>query len=178
MNVQEIEGALGVIQRAIHDEIAGQRFYGDAAQRCIDPWAKEIFAILAEEEQKHTRLLLVEHESLTSEGKWIDPNAAMASGKEVDITRITFADLGPEEELFPSGWSAAEIVDRRASDLDALAFGIELEKKAIGLYGRAGSGAKDPAAVEAYRFLVAEESRHYDQLKAQWERLAGKPFTP
>ena len=49
------EGALAVIGTAIQNEVAGQRFYNDAAFFCIDPWAKEIFATLASEEEGHTR---------------------------------------------------------------------------------------------------------------------------
>jgi rubrerythrin len=174
--IQEIEGALAVIRSAIHDEITGQRFYNDAAYACIDPWAKEIFATLAGEEEVHTRLLLLEYRALTSQGRWLDPRSALASGADVDITRMTFPAGEAEEELFPPHQSAAQVVDRRASDLDALAFGIELEERAVELYERAGRGAQDIAAREAYRFLVEEETRHYDQLKKQWENLAGRPF--
>jgi rubrerythrin len=174
---QEIEGALAVIRRAIHNEIAGQRFYNDAAYSCIDLWAKEIFATLAGEEEVHTHLLLVEYKALTSQGRWVDPAIAMAGDANVDIMQVRFPDEETGEELFPGHWSAAQVIDRRASDLEALAFGIELEKKAIELYGRAGQDAKDLMAQKAYRFLVEEETRHYDQLRTQWERLAGIPFT-
>jgi rubrerythrin len=174
--IQEIEGALAVIRSAIHNEITGQRFYNDAAYACIDPWAKEIFATLAGEEEVHTRLLLLEYKALTGQGRWLDPGTALASDADVDIRQMTFPGGEAEEELFPPQHSAAQVVDRRASDLDALAFGVELEEKAIELYERAGRGAQDLAAQEAYRFLVEEETRHYDQLKKQWENLAGKPF--
>jgi rubrerythrin len=174
--IQEIENALVVIRRAIYNEIAGQRFYDDAAYACIDPWAKEVFATLAAEENVHTRLLLLEYRALTDQGRWLDPRIALESTADVDITQVTFPDEQPGEELFPSQWSAAQVVDRRATDLDALAFGIELEKKAIELYGQAGQQVQDPAAYRAYRFLADEETRHYNQLKTQWENLAGRPF--
>jgi rubrerythrin len=175
--IREIEGALNVIQTAIHNEIAGQRFYSDAALSCIDPWAKEIFATLAEEEQLHTRLLLVEYEALTNEGRWIDPKVALISGMDVDVTQVRFADLETDEELFPAESQAKDVVDRRVSDLDALAFGIGLEEKAIDLYSQVGESADEPAARESYRFLVKEETRHYHQLRGRWEALAGRPFS-
>lgn len=87
--MQDLESALAVIRSAIHDEVTGQRFYDDAARYCIDPWAKEMFATLAKEEDVHTRLLLREYEALTTQGRWIDPEMALASDAVVDITRFS-----------------------------------------------------------------------------------------
>lgn len=171
-----IEGILAVIRRAIQNEIAGQRFYSDASFYCLDPWAKDLFSSLALEEEGHTQLLLVEYESLEQHGKWVDPDAARLSGDQVDITRFTFSDDDPAQELFPSQWSVDQAVDRRADDLAALAFGISMEEQAITLYGEQSLENADPVAREAYQFLVEEEKRHYRQLKDQWERLAGVPF--
>jgi rubrerythrin len=172
----DLESALVVIGTAIQNEVAGQRFYNDAAFSCIDPWAKETFAALAVEEEAHTRLLLAEYDAVATHGRWLDPGAAEAIGVDVDITRFTFPDDEPAVELFPPQWSADRAIDRRSNDLDALAFGIGLERKAIGLYGKAAEETEDPAARDAYRFLVEEETRHYQELKAQWEKLAGKAF--
>lgn len=174
--MREFESALAVIQQAIHNEVAGQRFYSDASFYCLDPWAKDLFATLAREEEEHTQLLLVEYQSLETKGQWIDPHVALLSDTQVDITRFTFPDDEPAQELFPSQGSVDQTVDRRADDLAALAFGIRMEQQAIALYGEQLDGNADAAAQEAYRFLVGEERRHYGQLKDQWERLAGMPF--
>jgi rubrerythrin len=174
--MREFESALAVIQQAIYNEITGQRFYSDASFYCLDPWAKDLFATLAREEEGHTQLLLIEYQSLETTGEWIDPHVALLSDTQVDITRFTFPDDEPAQELFPSQWSVNQAVDRRADDLAALAFGIHMEKRAIALYGEQLEGNVDAVAQEAYRFLVEEERRHYGQLKDQWERLAGMPF--
>lgn len=174
--MSDVESALAVLRLAIRNEVAGQRFYNDAAFYCVDPWAKDVFAGLAKEEEKHTQLLLVEYETLKAKGEWVDPEQALERGPEVDITRVTFADDEPAEELFPLQWSMGDTVDRRADDLAALAFGVRMEREAIDLYGGQRADNLDLAAKEAYSFLIEEESRHYDQLKEQWERLAGRPF--
>jgi rubrerythrin len=174
--MRDIGSVLAVIQRAIQDEIAGQRFYSDASFYCLDPWAKDMFASLAREEERHTQLLLVEYESLERQGQWIDPDTALLSDTQVDITKFTFSDDEPTEELFPAQWSVGQAVDRRADDLAALAFGIRMEQQAITLYGEQLAKNADPAAQKAYQFLIEEERRHYRQLKDQWERLAGMPF--
>jgi rubrerythrin len=174
--MREFESALAVLRQAIHNEIAGQRFYSDASFYCLDLWAKDLFATLAREEEVHTQLLLVEYQSLETKGQWIDPHLALLNDTQVDITSFTFPDDEPVQELFPSQWSVNQAVDRRADDLAALAFGIHMEQQAIALYGEQLEANTDAAAQEAYRFLVEEERRHYGQLKDQWEQLAGMPF--
>jgi rubrerythrin len=176
MLVCEVESMLAVMRQAIHNEIAGERFYSDASFYCIDPWAKDVFASLARDEEGHTQLLLVEYESLQSKGQWVDPDAAMLRDSQVDITRFTFSDEEPAQELFPPQLAVGETVDRRADDLAALAVGIRMERQAIILYREQLDENADPAAQKAYQFLVSEERRHYQQLTEQWERLAGRPF--
>jgi rubrerythrin len=174
--MRDIQSALVVIRRALDNEIAGQRFYHDASFYCVDPWAKDVFARLAREEERHTHLLLLEYQAVETSGEWVDPDKALASGVEVDITRLTFPEDEPTGELFPHQWSLDGTVDRRSNDLEALAFGIDMERKAISLYGEEANTSQEPAAQRAYRFLLEEETRHYDELKGEWERLAGMPF--
>lgn len=173
---QEIESALAVIRQALHNEIAGQRFYSDAAFYCIDLWAKEIFADLAQEEQVHTQVLLQEYESLKTEGRWLDLAAAQANGTGVEITQIDFADDMPALELFPPQMPVERAVDRQADDLIALAFGIKMEQETIALYAQAAQDAVNSVARTIFNHLVEEETRHYYQLKTRWEGLAGMAY--
>jgi rubrerythrin len=176
VSMNEPEVALAVIRRAMQNEIAGQRFYSDAAFYCIDPWAKDVFANLAQEEERHTHLLLVEYQSLEARGQWVDPEIALQAHVDIDITGVSFLDDDPAEELFPPEWTVGEAVDRRADDLAALSFGIQMEQRAIALYRQEAAENTDPAAQQAYQFLLEDEMRHHVQLKEQWERLAGIPF--
>ena len=174
--MEEAARTLSVVRRAIRNEIAGQGFYSEAAFQCIDPWAKEIFATLAREEDGHARLLLAEYEALLDQGRWLDPVAARDRSASVDITHFTFPEEESTEELFPPQWRAGHAIDRRASDLDALAFAVRLEQSAIEMYGASSRTTDDPAAQKAYRFLMDEETRHYHQFRSQWEKLAGRSF--
>jgi len=177
MFMAESDSALAVIRRAIQNEIAGQRFYSEAAFYCVDPWAKDVFANLAREEEEHTQLLLVEHAALTAQGQWVDPGQALTGQAGVEITELTFSEEELDVDLFPPQWAAGDAVDRRVDDLAALAFGVRMEERAIDLYRREGASALDPFAQQAYRFLVEEEIRHYNQLKEHWQRLSGRPFS-
>jgi rubrerythrin len=174
--MQDKQNALTVIQNAVHNEISGQRFYSDAARSCIDLWTKEMFASLAAEEEVHTRLLLVEYESLSTRGRWIDHETALDRDPGIDITAFTFPEGELDGELFPAHGSPSHSVDRTMDDLSALALGIGMEQKAIDLYTQAAGATDDSAAREAYEFLIIEEIRHRDQLRGQWEQLAGRAF--
>lgn len=174
--MEDLGEALAVIRAAIQNEIAGQRFYQDAAHYCIDPWAKEAFARLAQDEEKHAALLLGEHQSLTTEGRWLPPRAALELGAEADISQITFSADEPGAALFPAGWSARQAIDRGADDLSALAFGLQIEERSITLYQQQADAAAAPAGREAFLFLAAEEQRHREELQSRWESLAGKPW--
>ncbi|HSJ53608.1 MAG TPA: ferritin family protein [Anaerolineae bacterium] len=171
--MEEQNGALVVLLRAIQNEIAGQRFYDDAARYCIDPWAKELLSTLAQDEEAHAQLLLGQHAALRSGVGWLDLEQAMARGAAADLGRLTFPAEEPSTTLFPSGWTPDQALERGADDLSALAVGIEIEKMAIALYQRESDAARDPGAQEAYGFLVQEERRHYRLLTTSWERLSG-----
>ena len=63
------------------------------------------------------------------------------------------------------------------SDLDAgRAGGIDMERKAIYLYGQGARESTNPAVRNTYEYLVDQETEHYQQLKDNWEKLAGIPF--
>jgi rubrerythrin len=174
--MRDRQSALTVIQNAVHNEVSGLRFYSDAARFCIDLWTKEMFASLVAEEELHTRLLLVEYESLSTGGRWIDHETALDRDAGIDITALTFPEGDFDAELFPAHGSSDQSVDHTMDDLSALALGIGMEKLAIDLYRQAARATDESAAREAYEFLVVEETRHHDQLRGQWEKLAGRAF--
>jgi rubrerythrin len=171
--MEEQNGALLVLMRAIQSEIAGQRFYEDAARYCIDPWAKELLDTLSHEEEEHTLLLLGQYVALLSGVGWLDVQEAQARGAETDLRLLTFPAEEHATALFPSGWAPAMALERGADELSALALGIQMEKLAVALYQEERDKAEDEAARAAFRFLVEEERRHYEQLAAHWERLSG-----
>jgi rubrerythrin len=174
--MEEQNGALVVLLRAIQNEVAGQRFYDEAARYCIDPWAKELLATLAREEEGHTLLLLGQYDSLRSGAGWLNAKQALARGAVADLSLLTFPAKEPAAALFPSSWTPAMALERVADDLSALALGLQMEKLAVALYQEERDKASYGAARDAYGFLVEEERRHYRQLAAQWERLAGIPW--
>jgi rubrerythrin len=170
------EPALIVLERAIQNEIATQRFYDDAASYCIDPWAKEVFGNLAREREDRAYLLLCEYESLQASGRWHDGGSAWPADPGPDFSRLRFEEGVNEEELFPQKWTVDQAIDRRSDDLEALAFGVLVEKRTLEHYQQAEQAAEEEEARQAYEFLVQDETRHYRQLRDRWERRSGRRF--
>jgi rubrerythrin len=174
--VSDKDAALAVILRAIQNELVGRRFYDDAAYHCIDPWAKEVFATLAHDEDSHVHLLLVEYETISAGGRWLETDHALAVEPGIAVSDLTFdGEIGPPD-LFQG--EATDVVDRKASDLLALATAIDMEQKAIALYCTQAEQVAHPAARAVYEYLVEEERRHDRLLKERWEALTGVPFGP
>jgi rubrerythrin len=170
------EPALNVLLRAIQNEIAVQRFYDDAASYCIDPWAKEEFANLARDREDRAYLLLCEYESLQASGRWHNGRCAGPVYAGPDLSHLTFKAGEEAEEVFPQRWTVERAIDRRSDDLEALAFGILVEKTTLEHYQQAGQTAKEEGARKAYEYLVQDETRHYRQLKDRWEKRSGHQF--
>ncbi len=167
---------MAVLREAIRNEVAGRQFYADAAHYCIDLWAKETFARLADDEEEHTRLLARVYQELAAGGDWLDLETARYGTLAPDLDSLDLAHESTKESLFSTRGSPADLIDRKSDDLAALALGIEMERRAIHLYGEQALTVDHPQAHAAYRLLMAEETEHRDRLQAHWERLAGTPF--
>jgi rubrerythrin len=170
------EPALMVLLRAIQNEIATQRFYDDAASYCIDPWAKEVFGNLAREREDRAYLLLCEYESLRASGRWHNGGSAWPVDAGPDFSCLRFEEGEKPEDAFLQKWAVDQAIDRRSDDLEALAFGVLVEKRTLEHYQQAEQAAEEEEARQAYEYLIQDETRHYRQLKDRWEKRSGRQF--
>lgn len=170
------QSTLIVLRRAIQNDLAGQRFYFDAASYCIDPWAKEVFATLARGKERHVRRLLAEYESLRESDRWNGLGRGRSSRAPLDITHLTFEEDEKVEGASPFQRTAGQLVDRRSDDLEALALGIDMERTVLELYRQASLAEEDQEVRKAYEFLLRDKARYYHRLRDQWQDLAGVPF--
>jgi hypothetical protein len=175
-SMQLRQAALIVLRRGIQNDLAGQRFYFDAASYCIDPWAKEVFVTLAQRKEKQVRRLLAEYESACDLNQQNGNGPGRAPRATFDITQLTFQDDEDVEEPFPFQLTASQLVDRRSDDLDALALGIDVERSVLEQYSHASRAARDQEVRKAYEFLLRDTARHYHRLRDQWKELTGVPF--
>lgn len=61
--------ALTILERSMDIEKEGQKFYLKASQTTQDEKGREIFATLADDEQKHYNLIRNQYDALTNEEK-------------------------------------------------------------------------------------------------------------
>lgn len=174
--MQVKQSTLIVLRRAIQNDLAGQRFYFDAASCCIDPWAKEVFMTLALKKEKQIRRLLAEYESVRDVNRRNGHGPGRSSRAALDITHLTFEDDEEVEGSIPFQRTAGQLVDRRSDDLEALALGIDMERSVLELYRQASMAAEDQEVRKAYEFLLDDKARYYHRLRDQWQELAGVPL--
>jgi rubrerythrin len=144
--------ALQALHQGIQTEIQGRTFYHKAIERTKDARGKEVWHSLVHEEEMHLRLLKVQYGAIASEGQWLSMERAreLEPGREVET--IFPQDDNTLVALLPAG----------ADDIKALEVALDFERKGYQMYQRLAEETTDPAGQALYRFLAAQEQRHYD----------------
>jgi rubrerythrin len=168
----ETNAALTAINQAIELEVKGQRFYLKAAECTINPKGAEMFRSLADDEVIHERILRRQLDALTQGEGWVPVLSAVegeVEGLPEDVAEIA-ADL---TDLFPAVEKVcAEAVRPDDSDLDALLFGLQIEKESFELYRELAQATEDPNGKRMYEYLAGAERGHFEQLMLNYEYLS------
>ena len=143
-----------ILRNAIRMEIEGERFFSSAATRMKYPRTKDVFISLAKQERRHIHVLEEELKRLEQGTSWVSPASVKGS---VDSGASVFKDVE----------SASGPLDPKAGELEVLKFGIEVERKSIDYYRRAGQEVGNPKAKEVFNWLVGEEAGHLTILTAE-----------
>ena len=159
---------LGVLRRGMQIERNGYRFYIDAAQRAVADSGKRVFRGLANDEEKHLHLLLVEYGSLESGQGWIDPTQALDTALDFDPAN---PDLPGADYPGPLPIFSPARVPSLDNDLAALEFALETELMSYNLYKDSAEEQDDAAARGAYEILAEEENKHYELLQSSRDYL-------
>ena len=159
---EEIRVALPTLEQAMSIEQEGGHFYREAARTTQDKKGQEMFAMLADDEQKHYDLIKRQHSTLTSESKWAGSSGIKPVGMDLD------------KPLFPRGIEALEkTIATRSSDWDALLFGLDIEIKSYDLYRKAASQIEHPLGKQMFEFLAGQEQSHFNVLMMRYDSLFG-----
>ncbi len=155
--MQENTVALQALRQAIRLEQDGYNFYTEAAERTADSRGREMFLSLADDEKLHLRIVQDQYQALSTGQGWVSFSEALEL-KPVDV----------DNPLFPP---EAEVIDPKASDTDALLFGLQIENESYELYTKAASETADPAGKAMYQRLASQERTHFDILMLNYEHL-------
>lgn len=147
------------IEISLFIEKEGLGFYEKAAKNVSDPRVKDMFSRLAEEERDHIQ-------TLQTKVQFLQP---VISGKGKTRRRVdSFVIEEIKGKIFPS--SETKMVQKFKSDLEALEYGIESEKRSIDILSRLLENEKKLDVKAIFSHLMVEEKKHLALL----EDLKGK----
>ena len=146
------------LKKAIQAEIEGYHFYMMAAQNTSDAKGKEVFQMLAGEEQVHANFLRAQFKSFTDSGK-ADSSAKLGKPNILDSGSPVFSD------------SLKSRIGSAHYEMTALSIGIQLELNAVKFYRAEMEASNDDAVKAFYRDLMEWEQGHYKALLKQHDSL-------
>lgn len=141
---------LDILKQAILLELRGKAFYKNIAEKTENKAVKEVFDMLASEEQKHIQTLSEQFKAYRKEKKFIPVGL-----NEQDSPSVASEVLTKEikERISAAGFEAA-----------AISAGIAMEERAIHLYTKSAQTASDPEAKTLYEWLATWERDHLNML--------------
>jgi rubrerythrin len=154
------KSALQALEDAKCVEQQGQEFYRKAVDITQSEKGKKLFLSLVEDEVMHERLIQRQIDHVTAEGTWAELHEG-AEAPDCDISQPVFPPL--EKEL---GELRAD-----TTDIDAVLMALEFEAKIYEMYRQAAEETSEPAALQTFEFLAAQERLHFDLLMSNYEAM-------
>jgi hypothetical protein len=141
---------LDILKQAILLERRDKTFYQNVAEKSDNRAVRDVFKMMAEEEQKHIETLSEQFKAYLR-GKKIIP----ATYSDTANTSVTKKVLTQEikEKISAAGFEAA-----------AISAAISMEKQAVKLYSDSAQTTTDPEAKALYEWLVGWEREHLNLL--------------
>jgi rubrerythrin len=141
---------LDILKQAILLERRGKSFYQKVAEQTENEAIRDIFEMMAAEEQKHLTTLSEQYKSYRQEKKFIP-----GSHNDTDIGSVASKVLTREikDNISAAGFEAA-----------AISAAISMEERAIKLYSESAKTTSDPEAKALYEWLSRWEREHLSLL--------------
>lgn len=148
------------IEISLFVEKAGLGFYEKAAKNVSDPRVRDMFLRLAEEERDHIQ-------TLQTKIQYLQP---AISGKGKTRRRVdSFVNQEIKGKIFPASESTK--VQKFKSDVEALDYGIESEKRSIDILNRLLENEKKLDVKAVFSHLMVEEKKHLALLEELKNKL-------
>ena len=135
------------LERALRFEREGMRFFTAAAAKSMDPFARQVFSLLAKMETKHMEDIKAIARKLEEEGKF--PNVASAPhDARMRLFRREHTRIRKEKVI------SGEAADGMRKALAFEAMGREM-------YARMSKNATNPQEKRFFKLLAGEEDTHF-----------------
>lgn len=155
--------AINVMREAIKLEINGRSFFEHAAEITHNNLGKKMFEKLASDEIAHLKTFGEIFATLVGKDDW-----------KQCVEEEKRADSGLIEEL--QARVAKQTKQERASELEAIRIGMELERKAIDFFDKSAQETDDPKHKDIFNKIADQERLHYDLLQAQYDSVTNSGF--
>lgn len=144
-NSMEENSTLEILKQAILLEKRGKAFYQNVAERTENRAARDVFEMMAAEEQKHIDTLSEQFKAYRKEKKFI-PGSHDSESSSV-ASKVLTDEI--KEKISASGFEAA-----------AISAAILMEERAIKLYSESMENTSDPEAKALFEWLTRWEREH------------------
>ena len=152
-----------VIRAAMEVEKNGHRFYSSMVEKAYTDLAREMFAMLAQDEVAHLRTL----EKLVpvyQDGEFWD--------REEEF--LPYLQQFDDKNIFPTAEQVEAAISSEDGDIKALDLAIEAEEKFAEYFHKAAAHARSEDGKNAFAWLAGEEDRHALILKERKDKILGK----
>jgi rubrerythrin len=155
--------AMEILELAIKLEKLTKSHYVRIAGKVVNPLGKSVFEYLAEETGNELKALETQRSALEKDKKWL-------AKEDVKPLRSVCPVVLPNEAksgILPK----TSDVQSDESDLDALKLAIDVKKRLVLFYCKAGSKLKDSYGKRMFAELVEASERHLNELEVQFAWL-------
>lgn len=140
-----------ILKESILLEMKGKAFYTKVAEKSDSIAAKEIFSIMAKEEEQHIAFLSKQFQNYEKNRKFVKPDAYQDHSEEEISLKVLTEQL--KKETNAASFEAA-----------AISAAIDFETRAVKIYSERADEAIDPMEKELYTMLADWESGHQKAL--------------
>jgi rubrerythrin len=134
-----------ILKTAILLEKQGRAFYQRVSRDTDSRAVSELFSIMAEEEGKHIEHLSKQFSSFSTTGEFLEKEAGEGNGST--IREILSSEI--RNQISAASFEAA-----------AISAAIEMENRAVSVYGGRAKASDDPRERKLYEWLAQWESGH------------------
>ena len=154
-----------ILRNAIQMEEDGKEFFSEMAKRVRHPNARDMYISLAKQEQRHVEVLTEQLNRLETGREWASPSSV----RRGSVTT-------PKVTVFTDEERRGYVIDPSAGELDVIKLGMEIEKRSIEYYRRAGAEVVSAKARQVFNWLVGEEAGHLAILQAEYDNRSRSGF--
>jgi len=137
---------MNVLEFAINMELEGEKYYNKQAENNNDNGLKNIFLMLAKDENDHAKILQNKSNNLPYE---LNNNETLSEAKN----------------LFKGITDFKNEIKQTPEQLDLYRAALEKEKESINLYEKLLSESNDDKSRNLFNFLINQEKDHYTTLE-------------